>query len=546
LGLAFFAVGGLISFTESFVNALYMGFTVGQAFRNAAGAMDRYQQPMLDDNGDGIYNKDADGALADAVIIGARYIAGADRPQIGRISPNQMLTGGETAATIWASDVSSVYPIQRVWATVIAPDFVPTAQLDPSSPVVGLPEIVLTWNAGQSHWEATTNTFTQTGAYRLNIYARDVWNSVAYPKQTYIYQMEGTEKVIIVASDGDYDDNSPWEFTNYLANYAYRTALARWIRPSSITYLNSNRAQDVDGNGAADDVDATPTKSAFFAAFTAAVGATQLTVYLAGRGWTDTFKINASELVTAAELDAWLDALQNAGNTKVVVILDFWKSGSFLDNLQPPSGKKRVVVASCSYGQPSLNEAWGLLSFSQYFLNYIFNGWNVYEAFDWARYAVEALTEGAVNPLLDDDGDGDGDKWDGAVAQRTWIGAAFVTGADLPIIGDCPTTITLSYPQRTATLWAANVSDPDGIAQVWAIITPPNYDPAHDAPTTAVLAYATTTHRHETVLGNFDKRGAYRVTYYARDRHGDVSLPRLGAVVVRSAGTGATAWRLYR
>ena len=61
---AFFSAGGLISFTNAFVTALYSGLTVGQDFTLAAGAMDRYQQPAMDDNGDGAYNKDADGAIA--------------------------------------------------------------------------------------------------------------------------------------------------------------------------------------------------------------------------------------------------------------------------------------------------------------------------------------------------------------------------------------------------------------------------------------------------------------------------------------------------
>jgi len=531
---AFFSAGGLISFTESFVNSLYMGFSVGQAFRNGAGAMDRYQKPWLDDNGDGVYDKDADGALADRHFIGARYIAGADRPQIGKISANQTLTSGVTQALIWASDVSSVYPIERVWATIVAPDFVPSAGLDPSSPVVGLPEIAFAWNAAQSRWEATTNTFTQMGAYRVNIYARDIWQSVAYPKQTYINQMQGNEKVIIVAGDGDYDANSPWAFTNYLTNYAYRTALARWINKTNVTYLNGNATQDVDGNGAADDVDATPTKAALVSVIGGATTATQLTVYLVGHGAPDVFTINSLETLTAAELDAQLDALQSGRNLKVVVVLDFWNSGSFLNDLIPPPGEKRVVVASCSASEWSLNEYWGMLSFSQFFLNYVFNGWNVNESFRWARVAVRALTAFAQNPLLDDDADGDSDKWDGAVARVTWIGAAFVTGADLPLIGDWPTTITLLDRQSTATLWTANVTDPDGIAQVWAIVTPPHFDPAHDTATTVALAYSAATARYEATVGPLAERGTYQVTYYARDRQGDISLPRLGALVALS------------
>lgn len=134
---AFFSAGGLISFTEAFVNGLTSGLTVGQAFRLGSGAMDRWQQPCLDDDGDGAYDKDRDGLVADGLVVGASFIAGADRPQIGKISANQTLAGGTSTALVWASEVASVYPIERVWATVAPPDFIPDASTTPSEPVMG-------------------------------------------------------------------------------------------------------------------------------------------------------------------------------------------------------------------------------------------------------------------------------------------------------------------------------------------------------------------------------------------------------------------------
>ncbi len=104
---AFFSAGGAISFSEAFFNSIYTGLSVGQSFTNAAGAMDRYQTAWLDDTGDGLWAKDEDGAAADARIIGATFIAGADRPQIGKINANQSIASG-TSALLWAADVASV------------------------------------------------------------------------------------------------------------------------------------------------------------------------------------------------------------------------------------------------------------------------------------------------------------------------------------------------------------------------------------------------------------------------------------------------------
>ena len=45
------------------------------------------------------------------------------------------------------------------------------------------------------------------------------------------------------------------------------------------------------------------------------------------------FRLNESEILTATNLDAWLDDLQNTYTTKVTVLIDCCYAGSFLDEL---------------------------------------------------------------------------------------------------------------------------------------------------------------------------------------------------------------------
>ena len=60
---------------------------------------------------------------------------------------------------------------------------------------------------------------------------------------------------------------------------------------------------------------------------------------------------------------------------------------------------------------------------------------------------------------------------DGQAAEERFIGSPFFTGADSPIIGEIlPETVTNT---PSILLYAAGVSDADGISNVWIEITPP-------------------------------------------------------------------------
>jgi len=537
---AFFTAEGLISFTDALLSGINSGLSVGASFQGAAGAMDRFQTAWMDDTSDGVYDKDVDGAVADGLVVGATFIAGADRPQIGKISANQTLTGS-TSALIWASEIASVYPIERVWGTVVAPDFQPEETVEPGIPIESLPEFDLLWNGTNSRYEGTYSGFTQLGAYKVVLYARDVWDSVSVPKQTYINQTVSAEKVIIVAGEESYDANSLQSTINYVANYAYRTCLYRWIPKAKILYLNSNPSQDVDGNGLADDVDGLPTVANLQTGIgTWASDADQLTIYLIGAGSPDTFQIKAGEVVSATDLDGWLDGFQDSTGCKVVVVYDALQSGSFLDNLTPPAGQERITIAGCSASEASYCEAGGLISFSQYYFDWLFSGLNVRDSFQAARNAMRAISGYTQNALLDDDGDGDGDKWDGALALGTYLGAAFVTGDEPPQIGTVSDGLIVSGAETTATLWASNIFDPDGqgIKAVWVEILQPGFNPADDDVASATLIYSSTNMRYEATYADFTETGEYQLVFFARDNSGELSLP-VHAVLYRDVSPDA-------
>ncbi|MFC1600777.1 FG-GAP and VCBS repeat-containing protein [Candidatus Sumerlaeota bacterium] len=512
---AYFLAGGLVSFTRSFINGLYSGMPVGQAFDLAAGAMDRHQTPQLDDDGNAVYDKDTDGVVARQITVGASSIAGADRPQLGRISANQALVGGDVEATIWAADVSSVYPLERVWATIVDPDFVPAATLDPSQPVIDMPQLELSWSAANERYEATTDTFTQLGAYAINVYAEDIWGGVAYPKQTYVNQAGSDEQIVIVCGDGDYDVDSPWSFSDSLAQLAYETARARWLIDEKISYLSSS----VDPA-----VDTSPTQTNLADALTSAAGISKLTVYLVGAGDATAFDIDGDGAdagdVTPAELDAWLDTVQATTPTLVIVVLDFGQSG---DWVAPLSAARRLIITSCAAGEESWCEEDGTLSFSQWFFSGVFNGVNLRDSFNWARAAGRVISGEQQNATLDDNGDGEANSWDGALALTTFIGATFVPGVDKPVIDDYASSLTLT--SGTATLWASGVHAASGIAEVYAYVTRPGATPGDVLTERVELAYTTGTARWQVDYASFDPANNQTIVYFARSRKGRLSDP---------------------
>lgn len=99
--LTYFLSGGFVSFSDLFLSGLLEGLDLEQAFLLARDGMAVYQSPILDDDGNGIYQTNVDGAIAAQVQIGATHLAGKDVPVIGGVAASQTLSTG-TTATLWA------------------------------------------------------------------------------------------------------------------------------------------------------------------------------------------------------------------------------------------------------------------------------------------------------------------------------------------------------------------------------------------------------------------------------------------------------------
>ncbi len=365
-----------------------------------------------------------------------------------------------------------------------------------------------------------------------NIYITDTFN---HRVQMFILAaLDFNDKAIIVAGGGPYPGNKLWDATQTCANFAYRTLTYQGFTKESIHYLTDGNI-DLDNNGELDDVDGPTTNANLEKALTEWASqdpaADSLVIYLVDHGGNGTFRMSETETLSATKLDSWLDAVQEKISGKVNVIYDACSSGSFIPAL---ANENRIVMTGASAEEEAYFITQGSVSFSNFFWTHIFNGEHLETAFAGASEAIRKVTR-LQNPMIDGNGDGigttDPDSADGYSVRRIYIGNGTAISGQAPVIGSISPDQTISET-GTAGLYAEDVTDPDGIARVWAVIIPPSYrvgatdNPVLELPSVELMPVQDQDGRYEGRYDRFNSEGTYTVSVYARDRKGNTSVPK--------------------
>jgi len=338
------------------------------------------------------------------------------------------------------------------------------------------------------------------------------------------YDFVAADKAIIISGGGNYSTNALWNATKLNADYAYDALLFKGYLPEKIYYLSadSNFTSPVKGFASKQNLQD--------AIQSWAMDADNLLIYMVDHGGNGTFKINESEILEASELDRWLDNLQQTIPGNITLIYDACESGSFIKNLMPPTGKKRIIVTSASADEPAVFASEGTFSFSWNFWSQIYGGSSFYQAFLNSQNTMELSR--SQHSLIDADGNGvPGEKADSAIAATIRIGDGIATGADFPLIGSVSPPQTLT-DKTSALIYAENVIDADGIKKVWAAITPPKniicYSagiPITSLPTTELIPVGS--NRYEATYTGFTAKGTYKIAIFATDTKDFTSIPDL-------------------
>jgi hypothetical protein len=220
----------------------------------------------------------------------------------------------------------------------------------------------------------------------------------------------------------------------------------------------------------------------------------------------------------ASELDRMLDTLQaDKPGSRVTVIYDGDYSGSFIPQLLPPQNEKRIVITSTCATAPAYFRGQGKSSFSSFFWQQVASGAILYDAFAYARSALQYLSwrqaiafscYGLQNPLLDADGDGAAnEEEDFRIARTRSIGMGIRFADDPPVIGSV--SAIEDSATRIVTITAEDITSTKPLKRVWAVIKQIGYCPGGSGEQPAALV--------EKDLTDADDDGIYEVTFNPQD-----------------------------
>jgi len=515
---AYFVAQGSVSFSNFFWTHIFNGVNVKDAFElssQAIGYTTGYQNPLVDANGNGFGNEPEDLSQVQNLYIGNGTVIHGEVPLINKVSVPQTIVD-KNSALLYADNVSDLDGIARVWAVIRPPDY---SAGSATNPVQELPSIDL-MPVGDSRFEATYEGFNIEGTYQIAIYARDRIGNTSIPSLTTVSVNTPLRRRAIIVAGGPSSDGL-WSAVQTNAGRVYETLIFQGYSDDDIYFLSPvTFSSGVDGLASLSNLN--------FAIITWAAASTQdVILYLVGRGGAQTFQMNATETLNAADLDTWLDSLQNSLPGNVTVIYDASHSGSFLSLLAPPPTKERIVISSANNNQGASFISDGDISFSTFFWQQVSNGANVRDAFVHGINAID-YAAGGQTPLLDDSGNGIGNELgiDGRMARDHTIGVGIILAGDAPVIGSVSPAQTLSG-SASANLWADDVTTTAVIERVWAVITPPGYD-ANQSDGSNLASIELTgagAGRYEGTYSNFSLFGTYQIAVYAMDTNGSISLP---------------------
>jgi hypothetical protein len=343
--------------------------------------------------------------------------------------------------------------------------------------------------------------------------------------------------LILVAGGGIEDSNTLKESTQYLCDMTYSRFKERLFTDDDIYYFNPMPWHDLDGDGYGENIvdNVNPTLNDFGNAITewAPSQSTDgpLFIYLIDHGEIDNFKIFPFQILSASDLNTFLNTFQEKTNRKVVLMIEACKSGSFIDDIE--NSTNRVIITSTGNKNAYL-EMNGRISFTQFLMDNLYSGSSLNKAFMFAKNQIQrmGLPYSRMEPNLP--------ITMFPLAETIHIGGNFAI-ADLSpeILEISPSqTVTANEPHTFYVKMAGMV----GIQRVWAVVIPPGYTPpeiSHDFEAPEVhlpmfdLSASDQENHFEGVYDKFQYNDIYRIIFYASNEKGNVSVSQMIEVTVQ-------------
>jgi hypothetical protein len=316
---------------------------------------------------------------------------------------------------------------------------------------------------------------------------------------------------------------------HYLADLVYKRFTHRLFLDQDIYYYTHYTWHDIDGDGYDDNVvdDHTPTVLEFAQSITEwAVNQDTdgpLYIYLIDHGGNDIFYLSPEQILEASDLKTYLDIFQNQTGRQVIVVIESGKSGTFVDDIVS-LGENRIIV-TCTDDQDSYMAKNGLISFTKFFIDSLFAGDSIYKAWLTASAQLEE-TFNWIDPLLE--------QGSRLLAYRSFLGGNYR-------VDDIMSTITDQSPdqiihRQSKPDFFINISNAERIEDVWAIVVPPDYHPeaTEEIVPDFKLSDPDRDSRYIGAYDQFNSKGDYKITFYAINNNGSLSVSTKPTIVTVS------------
>jgi len=348
---------------------------------------------------------------------------------------------------------------------------------------------------------------------------------------------------ILIAGGGSESSNTLWDTTYNISNTIYRMLTERGFNNDEVYYLSPVDWADFNGDGFNDRIVDAPKADRGLEAGDiqkALEWAKQrgkldqpLYIFFVDHGGEDKLQLSKDNTLAVEQFKQILDDYQTTTGNEIVLVIDACFSGVLGEKLK---ADKRAIISSTYNGSAYFNrlDKQGFSSFLVYWLN---RGMNFSEAFDLAgkdqkkllnnmnlRVVVTGSTgsdSGVVEQIPK--------KFDqNQILDKLFLNGGFMTGDATLSVKNITTSTQIKANIPFNLKAQASVAQGD-VKEVWAVVRPPRMDLILDSYNTPILAFPRVilgqtkgTNEWEGTLSNTRYNGDYKITFYAKDRDGDV------------------------
>jgi hypothetical protein len=338
-------------------------------------------------------------------------------------------------------------------------------------------------------------------------------------------------QLILVVGGPTSDYDTLWPVVKGLADGLYDSFINRGFTDDDIFFT-------VTADGVSEKIDdASPSIADLTNAISTWAGKSSkqgpLFIYLMDHGDPNGgFYLSKNEKISPAELKNVIDNFLLT-NRKVILVIEACYAGFFKEKIETDN---LVVISSSSKEMPA-----GLvedLSFTKFFTMMIEQGFSIKKAFGLTKKILEK----AIPPYSDQNPQ-IGDL--SSISDSIYVaGDLVLAGNVFPIVTNASIDKPAPVSGEVVKLSADLIGNTENIRKVWAVITPPDFEPVQvidynvpDPNLSTVTLGAKPGHKYEAYYDGFVKDGEYQVVILAINEEGDIGISNSFSVSVNGVAS---------